>query len=60
MKQDIRFFLCGYNVDSDDDQFITECTENDFLEALGKISYKRHTVFENGVNQVCLTKIAYE
>ena len=34
--------------------------ENDFLEALGKISYKRHTVFENGVNQVCLTKIAYE
>jgi|TARA_R110000765_G_C18490028_1_gene553855 hypothetical protein len=55
MKQDIRFFL--YNLDGDDDELITECTENEFLESLGKISYKRHTVFANGVDQVCLTKI---
>ena len=52
MKLPIRFFI----FDPEQDYELVECLEGKFLEAEGKIEYERHTMFENGVNQVCLTK----
>ena len=49
-----RFFIVDYDLDDGPD--IVECDELDFLNASGPIEYKRHTVRENGVNQICLTK----
>ncbi len=47
----VRFFLArAYGPD------IREVCEADFKEVEGEISYERHTVFENGVRQICLTK----
>lgn len=33
-----------------------ELTEQEFEEQDGAITYERHTVFQNGVSQICLTK----
>ena len=53
MKQSIRFFI----IEIDDDSVgQIECSEAEFLAAEGEIEYERHTVFANGVDQVCLTK----
>jgi len=53
----IRYFTYCYDTENDVD--IVECTEQTFIDLnsddLGTISYERHTVFDNGVNQVCLT-----
>lgn len=49
----VRFFM--YGQEGGDIDFI-ECTESDFLAAEGAIEYERHTVFANGVSQICLTK----
>lgn len=53
----VRFFLVGI-LDDDEDGMpdIYEVTEAQFLEAKGPISYERNNVFENGCNQICLTK----
>lgn len=48
----VRFFM--WDEDEDD---IVECTEYDFEQADGVIEYIRHTMHDNGVNQVCLTKV---
>ena len=52
----IRFYIIdrGEAVDSEID--VIEVDEDEFLEAEGTIEYKRHTVFQNGVSQICLTK----
>jgi hypothetical protein len=50
----VRFFAL---VDTDEGQDIEEVGEAEFLEAEGVISYERHTVFENGCRQICLTKM---
>jgi hypothetical protein len=50
----VRYFIIDYDLDDGPD--IVECDELDFLNASGPIEYKRHTVRENGVNQICLTK----
>lgn len=55
MKTTIRFFVYDFCEDAQDYD-IVEVDEYDFLQFDGAISYDRHTVFENGVNQVCLTK----
>ena len=54
----IRFFIfedCGI----DDESEVIECSEQAFLNAPADwpITYERHTVFANGVSQVCLTKM---
>lgn len=49
----VRFFILDYELDEPD---LVECTEKEFLEYHGDISYKRDTVFENGVRQICLFK----
>lgn len=53
----VRFFI--YDMEADEVDII-EVREAEFLEAVGHIEYKRHTVFENGVNQICLTKLSLE
>jgi hypothetical protein len=50
----VRYFIIDYDLEDGPD--IVECDERDFLNANGPIEYKRHTVRENGVNQICLTK----
>ena len=52
METNIRFFTVAF---SNGDLDIFEITESQFLEIEGTISYERHTVFQNGVNQVSLT-----
>lgn len=49
----VRFFI--FDSESDEPDF-KECNEYDFLSADGVIEYERHTVFDNGVAQICLTK----
>ena len=53
MKTIIRFFVYDW-YDAENDY--RECDELEFLQFDGVISYERHTMFENGVDQVCLTK----
>jgi len=49
----VRFFVVDYdNAEVD----LIEVDEIQFIAAEGKISYERNTIFNNGVNQICLTK----
>jgi len=54
MNTVIRFFIVDGEDSSDFD--LREVSENEFLSFEGEIIYERHTMRENGVNQVCLTK----
>ena len=49
----VRYFCFDYEPEEPD---FRECSESEFLEAEGIITYERHTVFANGVDQICLTK----
>lgn len=51
----VRFFIYDYDANEGEGDII-EVDENAFLEAQGEIDYERHTVFANGVSQICLTK----
>ena len=51
----VRYFMMDYDLEDGPD--IVECDEFEFMKAPGRIEYKRHTVRENGVNQICLTKV---
>ena len=48
----IRFFVVDYDMEEPD---IRECTEQEFIAYGGEITYKKHTMFTNGCDQVCLT-----
>lgn len=49
----VRFFV----YDDEAGEFeIREVEEGEFLSAPGVIGYERHSVFANGVRQICLTK----
>lgn len=50
----VRYFVIDY--DLEDGPEIVEVREYEFTQAEGVITYERHTVFENGVDQICLTK----
>lgn len=52
MKINVRFFI----YDEDQDFEVVEVDESIFIEFKGEIEYERHSIFENGVDQVCLTK----
>ena len=54
----IRFFIYDETEDGETDIF--ETNEAGFLEAEGEIEYERHTVFQNGCSQICLTKNPYK
>lgn len=49
----VRFF--SYCINDEFDADIVECSENTFKSLKGAISYERDTMFDNGVNQICLT-----
>lgn len=54
----VRFFSYCFN--NDDEIDICEISERQFLSIKtcfidSKIDYERHSVFENGVKQICLT-----
>lgn len=51
----VRYFMIDYGLEDGPD--IVECDESEFIKAPGRIQYERHTVRENGVNQICLTKV---
>jgi len=42
--------------DLEDEPDLVEVEESDFLKYEGRITYERHTIRENGCNQICLTK----
>ncbi len=48
----VRFFIFDDEISD-----IKEVNESEFLECKHPIEYERHTVFQNGVSQICLTKI---
>lgn len=54
----VRFFVVSY--DTEDSYTygpeLVEVSEHEWLKDEGRISYERHTVRENGVSQICLTK----
>jgi len=52
MNQNIRFFIYAWVEDGAD---VVECSEQTFTDHPGVITYERHTVRGNGVDQVCLT-----
>jgi len=54
-KIPVRFFMWDTDSDNGQGDFV-ECDEYDFLAADGVIKYERNTIFENGVNQIYLTK----
>ena len=49
----VRYFAIDYEGEEPE---IVEVDEAEFLAADGAITYERHTVWANGVNQICLTK----
>jgi hypothetical protein len=51
----VRFFIYEFDQDAQD-HVISEVNEAAFLEAEGIIEYERHSVFQNGCKQICLTK----
>ena len=57
MQHTVRYFIVDY--DNEDDVMewdLIEVTERQFIAADGEITYERHTISENGVSQICLTK----
>lgn len=52
----VRFFGEAITEDGID---IVELTESEFNDLDLPITYERHTVFQNGVSQICLTKTAH-
>ena len=54
---DIRYFIFSEDLyDLEDDDPIMEVSESEFIAYDWQITYERHTMRENGVNQICLTK----
>ena len=51
----VRYFTYESSYEDGEIELI-EISELEFLDAEGSIEYERHTIFANGVNQICLTK----
>lgn len=56
MQHTVRYFIV--NPDSFDNGCFDdiEVSEREFIAADGEITYERHTMSENGVSQICLSK----
>lgn len=54
MNTDVRFFAYAY--DNEHGLDIVEISVSEFESMNEPITYERHTVFENGCRQVCLTR----
>lgn len=57
MLIDVRFFVMDYDTEDNKCFDLMEVSESEFLENTDPITYERHTVRENGVSQICLTKM---
>ena len=57
-KINVRFFIYDEEARDDDGGSgeIVEVDELDFIECKFPLTYERHTMFDNGCNQICLTK----
>lgn len=53
-RMPVRYFILDYDLEDGPD--LVECDEREFLAAEGVITYERHTMRENGCDQICLTK----
>lgn len=52
----VRFFVCELDVENDDPIFeVDEARFREECDAGATIKYERHTVYANGVSQICLT-----
>ena len=51
----VRFFVFGWDEEQQEHD-ILEVSEDEFKLHHGTIDYERHTIRENGVSQICLTK----
>lgn len=57
MEHTVRYFIVDYDAEDDTMQWdLVEVSEREFMAADGEITYERHTISENGVSQICLTK----
>lgn len=54
MIKDINVRFFSYCMIDNDVDFV-EVTEDQFKELEGVITYERHTIFDNGCKQICLT-----
>lgn len=52
-----RFFVFNEEVNTPDEGEVMETDLFAFLEAPGEISIERHTIRENGVSQIVMTKM---
>jgi hypothetical protein len=50
----VRYFIVDYELEDGPD--LVEVQKRDFLMYEGEITYERHSIRENGVNQICLIK----
>lgn len=54
-EMSVRFFVFGWDEEQQEHD-ILEVSEDEFKHHPGTIDYERHTIRENGVSQICLTK----
>lgn len=54
-KVSVRFYIFGWD-EEQQEYDILEVSEDEFRRHSGTIDYERHTIRENGVNQICLIK----
>lgn len=50
----VRYFIIDY--ENEDGPELLEVSRHEWEREDGAITYKRHTIHENGCNQICLTK----
>ena len=54
-EMSVRFYIFGWDEEQQEHD-ILEVSEDEFKRHHGTIEYERHTVFQNGARQICLTK----
>ena len=54
-EMSVRFYIFGWD-EEQQEYDILEVSEDEFNSHPGTIDYERHTIRENGVSQICLTK----
>jgi hypothetical protein len=54
-EMSVRFYVFGWDEEQQEND-ILEVSEDEFKRHPGTIDYERHTIRENGVRQICLTK----
>ena len=58
-EMSVRFYIFGLDEEQQEPDII-EVSEEEFKRHPGTIDYERHTIFQNGARQICLTKVLPE